>query len=1127
MIMSTACCLDRTSRRGALLLLVLTSLTLFIMIGTLMLVIATRSRTSARAFANATSSMAAGSMQSQAMLDEALMVLLRGSKSALPPEMTESILEDKYGIDIVTGTATAPTRLTVGTLSNFTPILSTSLQGLTPAPTHPCDLNGRILTFKPAPNDGDVASYRILRTTATSGVYTVYLANTPTARSPVLPKQSAAVVINGREFTPSISSTAVEAYDSFDKDPWLAQIPLSNSRPITSGSIRPSYGTRIPAGSAACDNDNDGMVDGVWISGTTGFLAERPSSLGGTLKYKASYLVLDLDSRLNLNAHGSLVPVTTSSADWPADVAGTAVGGVPLGLGYGPADVDASRIVASGSAVAGAPGFPGRWSSIVVAGTSAPLPTGTGSSQRRPTPLVGLPIDGRYGADAGGKYVPGKPDSTVPPIQQWTLRGGSPTDLNVRMKTFVTSTASGVPTLVFYTPDRNANDFLQSPYELRLDGDGPRGTQVRQPSARANTPPSDSPFAATELERILRPFDSDTGTLPPRLAVLLDDYAERSRMTVTTDSWDTPVITGTAMTKVRDYLRLFPVPSAPSATIATGSSSAVYDTMSPDVSAGVRFDINRPLQYANLPPAMLPKIKEKYCQHLYTLLVALGQPANQQTAQWAANVCDFRDADSTMTRFRFDTNPTDGWTAGPSSVFGAERPEVVITETLAWSGYLAVVLYHPWAAWMVDKATATNMTAGMPVEVVDPNLAATDNLNALDLSRKNAAGESIWRLRVAGGSQVVFGDVAAALGAAEIAKCKLLPNGYLCVQTSAAAGTALDALTVPAFTPGAAGAGTVVLERLADPTKPKNDDQNSDDYNPYVAVDQATLTVAVDQSTAQKQQRNSATFWKQAWVPVEGAPAAYPSKAPWFHWPNRPFVSVAELALVPNGDASSMLAVGTAPSPVNDDDPTTKPNLILDAVHVPSRFGGTSIRIGDDSLLLTTATTERVCSTLLPKWREPGRVNVNTIADNPGNAPSQLDNAVWNALVGDGVANVNVATNPFATGRPADAANSVTKLLSMSSASDGSIFTDNPSAPRNDDPFFTYATANRMANCGTIRSHVFAVWITLEITDDSASAPTKTYKRLFAIVDRSIPVGFSKGENLNVRDTIRLVRYLE
>ena len=159
------------SRRGALLLLVLTSLSLFMMIGAAMLVIATRSRTAARAFSDATNSTAAGSTQARAMLDEALMVLLRGSKSALPAVMTESILEDKYGTDVVTGTATAPAKLTVGTLSNFTPILSTTLQGLS-SPAHPCDLNGRILTFKPAPNDGDVASYRILRTIANGGGYT-------------------------------------------------------------------------------------------------------------------------------------------------------------------------------------------------------------------------------------------------------------------------------------------------------------------------------------------------------------------------------------------------------------------------------------------------------------------------------------------------------------------------------------------------------------------------------------------------------------------------------------------------------------------------------------------------------------------------------------------------------------------------------------------------------------------------------------------------------------------------------------------------------------------------------------------------------------------------------------------
>jgi hypothetical protein len=66
-----------------------------------------------------------------------------------------------------------------------------------------------------------------------------------------------------------------------------------------------------------------------------------------------------------------------------------------------------------------------------------------------------------------------------------------------------------------------------------------------------------------------------------------------------------------------------------------------------------------------------------------------------------------------------------------------------------------------------------------------------------------------------------------------------------------------------------------------------------------------------------------------------------------------------------------------------------------------------------------------------------------------------------------------------------------------------------------------------MANVATIRSHVFAVWITLKTIDTSAAGPSETYHRLFAIIDRSIPVGFSKGEDLNVRDTIRVLRFLE
>jgi hypothetical protein len=67
-------------------------------------------------------------------------------------------------------------------------------------------------------------------------------------------------------------------------------------------------------------------------------------------------------------------------------------------------------------------------------------------------------------------------------------------------------------------------------------------------------------------------------------------------------------------------------------------------------------------------------------------------------AQWAVNVVDFRDPDSIMTPFEFDTNPSDGWDVdgridsnSPDNnhpdrhvVWGCERPELLITETLAF-----------------------------------------------------------------------------------------------------------------------------------------------------------------------------------------------------------------------------------------------------------------------------------------------------------------------------------------------------------------------------------------------------------------------------------------------------------
>jgi hypothetical protein len=1119
-------------RRGALLLLVLSVLTLFMMIGTLMLVLAMRARTTARAFADATA--AADSLLPQAMLDEALMVLLRGGAS-LPPQITESLLSDRYG-QPTTGTAEAGsvaplTGAVIGTTTlGAGVLLEARLTGLAPPVAHACDLNGRVLTLQPDPGDGDVASYRILRATGGSEPFTVYLANTTTARSTALPKKECRVIINGPEFL-------TEAHDSYDQDSWLAWIPLQDSRPVTTPTaiVRPSFspsfstppaasGIRgpMPINALACDNDNDGVPDGVWIDGATGFLPPRPSPLGGTVRYRVSYHVLDLDGRINLNAHGSPVVATSFPADWAATSQGVAIGNVPVGLGYGPADVDVSRLLGPDTT----PAVPGNQSYrlaglMQATGNTLQAVTPT-ADQRRPAPALGSGIPGRYAPPAPGASVPrpGALGATQPPIALRALQGSSPTDLFARTRMFHSAPTAGAPTLYFYSPARADSDVVNDPYQLRLDVDGPRGGVIK--GGNSASPPADSPFTEAELEGVLRPFDADASTLPPRLAAVLDDYAERSRLTVTTDSWDTPAMSGMALERVREYMMTkFPSPTSPL------SNALVYGAMSPDVSAGLRFDVNRPLDHSAVPATANADIKQRYCRHLYTLLCALdpshGICPPAEKAQWAVNVCDFRDADSTMTIFRYDTIPTDGWTTTTSSpvVIGAERPEVVITEAIAWNGHASVVLYHPWDAKTTDRTGGTTVT-----ERVDSALGSSNSVILSKTHNDLAAGSLIWRFRFDGGVTATFPSGSTST---------LLANTAICVQTAnPLVTTVAKTFSQATFKPPAASPANVklILERLADPTKANDETTSSATYNPYVAVDEATVPVYADQAAAQTIERSSANgFWRSSFSPVTRRPPGnYPNRVPWFHWPNRPFVSVGELALVPSGNAAKMLADYQEPSGSQAfrSLATNPALLLLDAVHVPSRFVGTSQSIGlqpDGTcpLLVSAASIEHVCTTQLPRWREPGRVNVNTILPNTGNTSnSLLDDGVWKALAGDAA-----PANPFNSGEASKAADSFTKLLALSTAANRPPSAQAQAAPRNLDPFFTYSTAIRLANVATIRSHVFAVWITLEASDNSATAPPPSRHRLFAIVDRSIPVGFSPGENLNVRDTVRVLRYLD
>ena len=96
----------------------------------------------------------------------------------------------------------------------------------------------------------------------------------------------------------------------------------------------------------------------------------------------------------------------------------------------------------------------------------------------------------------------------------------------------------------------------------------------------------------------------------------------------------------------------------------------------------------------------------KFAKQLYILMLLTTEDSQLSfssideyriaVAQWCINVVDFRDPDSIHTPFEFDLNPWDGWdvdgriqpnetnvAGGRHLVWGAERPELLLTETFA------------------------------------------------------------------------------------------------------------------------------------------------------------------------------------------------------------------------------------------------------------------------------------------------------------------------------------------------------------------------------------------------------------------------------------------------------------
>jgi hypothetical protein len=369
-----------------------------------------------------------------------------------------------------------------------------------------------------------------------------------------------------------------------------------------------------------------------------------------------------------------------------------------------------------------------------------------------------------------------------------------------------------------------------------------------------------------------------------------------------------------------------------------------------------------------------------------------------------------------------------------------------------------------------------------------------------------------------------------------------------------------------------------------------------------------------------------------AWIPsgtYQGEATGVPP-TPWLVWNNRPFANAMELMLVPTAGSSRLLNVnyglvrnaadgkvdltklattqhgyfstsrGGNPYDVEDAPFLHLPNFfhaavaaspndqpvhrhrLLELLGVPSPFLGTQL-LGNPLSFPSTAWTPPF--NRIPYYREPGKVNLNTVFDpavyaglcnnlNSLFAPFQPGELALSRQGYPGATALNLPqmtgdypscfANPFRSSAGAQLQPvGVPELTGTGSEINATLLRRSPSAPNqplfqfaSQDPscdternaFFRYQGLQRLANSVTTQSNVYAVWVTVGYFEVSPwTGPDLTAHpdglclgaelgldtgevkrhRAFYILDRSIPVGFQRGQNLNVDKAILLKRYIE
>ena len=504
-----------------------------------------------------------------------------------------------------------------------------------------------------------------------------------------------------------------------------AQIQRYSFRPIYDprGTGTANFSYPFKATELDVDTDGDGNLDSVFIDPGYGIIS-NPS--GQRFKPLVAFRIVDLDGRLNVNAHGNLTQVEDYnhyiSTSVPMLSGNT---GLPRGQGYGPPEVSLANL------------FGAQYESLLWSRYGEDLVPGSSSNRKSTRKLFGYPIDvvdwanGRFGTvarqnsnqrgslfassamDIHGRFAIGSPMRSA-------LNSSVGFD-NFRDPNLVNFT-NGLPVIDMAASSNSSNEFDNNAYEMTF-------------APLPNGDYRDRPFTPTELERVLRQFDADSNVLPARLlnfatSIDPDSLTTDIRNLLTTDSFEVPVTPRNLRSLLLEKV---------SSSIADRMLS--LDFFAPELKLGLKMDVNRPfgngyddnqdgvvdepdeadieshqdfsfgnpefdlnrdgVSGGNGPNGSESNARVIFARHLYMLALLLtdtvdddldgdGSPDPgsyaRMIAQWAVNVVDFRDPDLIMTRFQYDPNPWDGtWDVNNSNVvWGCERPEMLITETFGF-----------------------------------------------------------------------------------------------------------------------------------------------------------------------------------------------------------------------------------------------------------------------------------------------------------------------------------------------------------------------------------------------------------------------------------------------------------